>query len=741
MSLLLPLATFLLAIHLHAAQSPISEFDDSDGPLKKGIIFHEDRKILMAEKFINVQFLLPFPQFSVSLKSDLARILTALHSMWDMPTYNCYLNFTNTSTKGFDINWLMAEVQKEVNASDSSLAQLHAEVARFLSLPPPSPPSSRVPRALPLAAVAVGAIGLFGTGVSMGSGSCGLSGIFGTCQSEENADAINRMFAMTSSISDNIQHLATESNNKFFVIGKELQAIRELQQQMAEIQNDNWRVITQQMASFRDDIHVMRNCDQFLFTRQQINFNFDTIASLLSLFYSNVKSYRAALFAYRLNLLNSIPALLNQYIPMSLLDRASLDEVISVVQSLQNKALDRLTLAIPPHEALSYYEARLLQDVVALPEGLLLTMSIPLASRQTVMTLYEAIPIPMPQDDAEDAMIWDLEADFLAVSEDGRETALVSRTDLTRCIGSTRYSICHHGLATEGLWSSCLSLLFFGNLVQAMKFCDFRPYALPVSERALNLKFGIWLILSASPDFELRESDLNDTTHLSTKVYPGCRICILTLACGRQIRGPNVYIRSDLQTCSQMPSIKIHVDLPAPLANILSTLPPLDKLPSYNTKSSANLDLLRTMKQEIKYLPSTSAQSPEALRALAEPIAMQMVELKQPIQARLAQTSTLKMTILLGLGSFIISMLLHLLFMYLFHRYHSLHKFMPFTHLLNDTENKQTHKITLQPTFHVPAEHITCLQDDESFAWRDRCFLAPQPNPPPPPSRHAERHF
>ena len=166
---------------------------------------------------------------------------------------------------------------------------------------------------------------------------------------------------------------------------------------MAEIQNDNWRVVTQQMASFRGDIHVMRNCDQFLFTRQQINFNFDTIASLLSLFYSNVKSYRAALFAYRLNLLNSIPAFLNQYIPMSLLDRASLDEVVSVVQSIQNKALDRLTLAIPPHEALSYYEARLLQDVVALSEGLLLTMSIPLASRQTVMTLYEAIPIPMPQ--------------------------------------------------------------------------------------------------------------------------------------------------------------------------------------------------------------------------------------------------------------------------------------------------------------------------------------------------------
>ena len=244
----------------------------------------------------------------------------------------------------------------------------------------------------------------------------------------------------------------------------------------------------------------MRNCDQLIFTRQQINFNFDTIASLLSLFYSNVKSYRAALFAYRLNLLNSIPALLNlnNLSPMSLLDRASLEQVIAEVQAIQKKALDRLTVAIPPHEVLSYYVAKLLQDVVALPEGLLLTMSIPLASRQTVMTFYEAIPIPMPQEDSSDAMIRDLDAEFLAVSEDGRETAIVSSRYLTRCIGSATYGICHQGLSTEGLWSSCLSLLFSGNRVQAMKLCDLKLYTLPLSERAVNLKYGTWLILSAS---------------------------------------------------------------------------------------------------------------------------------------------------------------------------------------------------------------------------------------------------
>ena len=330
------LGRFVLSFSLLHAQSPISEFDDSDGPLKKGIIFLEDRKSLMAEKFTNVQFLLPFPKFSVSLKSELA-LLDALHVMWNMPTYNCYLNFTNMCTKGFDFHLLMTEVQKEVNASEVSLVELHAEVAKFLSLPPPSS-SGRIPRALPLAVVAVGAIGLFGTGVSMGSGNCGLSGIFGTCQIEKNTEAINRMFTMTSSLSDNIQHIASESNQKFLVIGKELQAIREIQVQMAEIQNANFRTISLQMDTFREDIHKMRNCAQFLFTRQQINFNFDTAASLLTLLYSNIKAYRAVLFAYRLNLLNSIPDLLQNLIPMSLLDRASLDKVIFVVQSVQNNA-------------------------------------------------------------------------------------------------------------------------------------------------------------------------------------------------------------------------------------------------------------------------------------------------------------------------------------------------------------------------------------------------------------------
>ena len=141
-----------------------------------------------------------------------------------------------------------------------------------------------------------------------------------------------------------------------------------------------------------------------------------------------------------------------------------------------------------------------------------------------------------------------------------------------------------------------------------MKVCDFIPYKLPVVERAVHLRFGIWLILSATADFELRESMANDTSHLSAKVYPSCRTCIHTLPYGHQLRGRKIFIRSDLQSCSKVPSINIHVDLPIPSLDVLSNLPSLNELPSYNTKSLAILDLLRSLKHEMKYISPTALQ-------------------------------------------------------------------------------------------------------------------------------------
>ena len=98
---------------------------------------------------------------------------------------------------------------------------------------------------------------------------------------------------------------------------------------------------------------------------------------------------------------------------------------------------------------MAYYESRPLLDVFTLDNGLLMTMAMPFASRQTAFTVYQAIVLPQPQRDEDMAVKWTMEAEYQAVSENLMETSLVTRDQVDKCIGSSKYGICHETLATE----------------------------------------------------------------------------------------------------------------------------------------------------------------------------------------------------------------------------------------------------------------------------------------------------
>ena len=179
----------------------------------------------------------------------------------------------------------------------------------------------------------------------------------------------------------------------------------------------------------------MRNCDQLLYTRQQVNFNVNTISSLLSLIYSNVEGNRAALFAFQMNIMNAIPSVLSKYVLMALLAKQSSKKILKVFEDSQEKSDKQLTLAIPRQELLTYYESRLLLDVLTRDDGLLMTILF--ASRQTAFTVYKAIVALLPQ--MEDmAITWKAESEYPAVLEKLMENSLVTRHQLDKCIGSSK---------------------------------------------------------------------------------------------------------------------------------------------------------------------------------------------------------------------------------------------------------------------------------------------------------------
>ena len=95
-----------------------------------------------------------------------------------------------------------------------------------------------------------------------------------------------------------------------------------------------------------------------------------------------------------------MPILLDKILPMSLLPRESLLAVLGSVYDSQKHSTDCSSLATPMKDFMSYYDAKLTYEFATveqglLEQGLLFTLAIPLASRQTSLHVYGAHVIPM----------------------------------------------------------------------------------------------------------------------------------------------------------------------------------------------------------------------------------------------------------------------------------------------------------------------------------------------------------
>ena len=102
----------------------------------------------------------------------------------------------------------------------------------------------------------------------------------------------------------------------------------------------------------------------------------------------------------------------------------------------------------------------------------------------------------------------------------------------------------------------------------------------------------------------MQEYSLEAPSPLPATSHDGRNICIITLACGHKLLGPN----NTILCCHAILPKFIHVDIP-PAFSHLSVLPAFDDLPTYNTKTSANLDFLHLLKIEFVFLtlPPTSS--------------------------------------------------------------------------------------------------------------------------------------
>ena len=60
-----------------------------------------------------------------------------------------------------------------------------------------------------------------------------------------------------------VHRLRAETNDKFFMVSKELSAIHQAHDEFVKVQNENWKIVDEQFDVFSRNIHMLRDCTHF----------------------------------------------------------------------------------------------------------------------------------------------------------------------------------------------------------------------------------------------------------------------------------------------------------------------------------------------------------------------------------------------------------------------------------------------------------------------------------------------
>ena len=160
-----------------------------------------------------------------------------------------------------------------------------------------------------------------------------------------------------------------------------------------------------------------------------------------------------------------------------------------------------------------------------------------------------------------------------------------------------------------------------------------------------------------------------------------------------QIHTGHIIIRSDLASCSTIPTIKLRLSLPDPLESLIMQVPPLDDLPLYSSKAEAGVTLFKAVGK--KLINSPRVLQVNQLVEKARPFAQDMKILKPSLTREFNQYVPFKVSFTLTVTVFIASTVLHLDFMYVYHRFNPKDPIFP---------KKTAKKNGIKPVLHVPHE-------------------------------------
>ena len=451
------------------------------------------------------------------------------------------------------------------------LNNLQKELDELLQPPPQSKRKKRL-AVLTVAAAAAAGAGLLTLGAHL-TDTC-IAGVLGPCHNEEriraNEEDINHAIQRLNLAERKWATLSDRTAKSFYIVATELNKINQQQKQIQETQNEMWNATRHTLNGLTSALKSMIICTEFLFTRTQLNLLRSIVTSRLQLLYTSLQAYRLALLSYRNSLLAAIPALASGMLPMSLIPRSTLMDILNELVTKQAYKRDRLTLALPLDRLLRYYETPLVKRAESSAVGIEITLGIPLTTNSLVMEVFEALLIPMPLPNGTQALQWAPEQRFIAVARTQHDIALLTVDQLNECKGPREAAICQRTFSTTTSRQSCLAALFFHSAREAAKVCEKKQIPLPVIETAQNLGFGRWLITRQSDNFHFNLHAIGETAPIgNANLIQGCRVCILTLKCGTALASDSLTLKADQESCNITGARRLDIQLSDPLVEFI----------------------------------------------------------------------------------------------------------------------------------------------------------------------------
>ena len=145
-------------------------------------------------------------------------------------------------------------------------------------------------------------------------------------------------------------------------------------------------------------MNLGRKFNLYLCTKIQAEQYIEEINVALMTLHSNTKTFRTDLFAYKSNLMSAMGTMIKVIIPLKPGSEEPPKKHLQEVVLRHANGGSQLTLAIPLHSILTYYETPLIDEVDTTEAGLTLSVSIPLASDASAFRVNRATPIPIPRE-------------------------------------------------------------------------------------------------------------------------------------------------------------------------------------------------------------------------------------------------------------------------------------------------------------------------------------------------------